>query len=120
LAITGEQLRAGRAIVRLEQVDVAQRAGVSVDTVKRLESIVGPVSANISTIESLQSTLEAAGVIFVAENGGGPGVRLRKKLESPAELTQRIEAMEADLAKTDADPANASGRHAATGTSPQT
>jgi predicted transcriptional regulator len=55
----------------MEQSDVAQSAGVSVDTVKRLESIVGPVSANISTIESIQRVLEAAGVEFT--NGASLG-----------------------------------------------
>jgi transcriptional regulator with XRE-family HTH domain len=103
LAITGEQLRAARAIVRLEQSELALEAGVSVDTVKRLERMVGPLSANVTTIESLQRALERAGVIFVAENGEGPGVRLRRKHEDHDEITRQIEAIEGELAKADED-----------------
>jgi predicted transcriptional regulator len=78
LIVTGEQLRAARAIARIEQVDLARRAVVSVDTIKRLERTVGPISANVATMAAVVTALEAAGVIFVEENGEGPGVRLKK------------------------------------------
>ncbi len=65
-------------MARIEQGDLASRAGVSVDTIKRLERIVGPVSANTMTMDAIQRALEAAGVEFIPENGGGAGVRLRK------------------------------------------
>ena len=73
--MTGEQLRASRALTRIEQSDLAAAAKVSVDTIKRLERTVGPVSANIATVNSVVSALEAAGVEFT--NGEQPGVRLR-------------------------------------------
>jgi transcriptional regulator with XRE-family HTH domain len=76
--VTGEQLRAARAMLRIEQVDLARLANVSVDTIKRLERTIGPVSANIVTIYAVMEVLGMAGVEFIAENGGGPGVRLRK------------------------------------------
>lgn len=101
MPITGEQLRAARAIVRLEQSELALEAGLSVDTVKRLERIVGPLSANVTTIESLQSALERAGVIFVCENGEGPGVRLRKKQDNHEHLTRQIDDIEQELAQPD-------------------
>lgn len=78
MIVTGEQLRAARAMSRIEQADLAAKAGVSVDTVKRLERTVGPISANVATMNAVVSVLEASGVIFVEENGEGPGVRLRK------------------------------------------
>jgi predicted transcriptional regulator len=78
MVVAGEQLRAGRAMARIEQSDLAERAGVSVDTIKRLERTVGPVSANINTVSSIVRAIEAAGVEFIPENGGGAGVRLRK------------------------------------------
>ncbi len=78
MILTGEQLRAARAMVRLEQSDLASRAGISVETVKRLERTVGPVTAIVTTLEAVKVALEAAGVEFIAENGGGPGVRLSK------------------------------------------
>jgi transcriptional regulator with XRE-family HTH domain len=78
MLVIGEQLRAARALARMEQTDLATRAGVSLGTVKRLEAVVGPVSANVMTVDTIVRTLEAAGVEFIAENGGGAGVRLRK------------------------------------------
>ncbi len=86
MVITGEQLRGARAMARIEQGDLAARAGVSVETVKRLERTVGPVSANTMTVDGIQRALEAAGVEFIPENGGGgAGVRLRKAGEGEAD-----------------------------------
>jgi hypothetical protein len=52
---------------------------VSLPTIKRLESKPGPLAAHGSTLAALRKALESAGVEFIDENGGGPGVRLRKK-----------------------------------------
>jgi DNA-binding XRE family transcriptional regulator len=76
--ITAEQMRAARALVRIDQGELAKASGVSIDTVKRLEGLRGTLSAQMSTVTSLKRALEAAGVIFIDENGGGAGVRLRK------------------------------------------
>jgi predicted transcriptional regulator len=76
--LTSEQLRAARAMLRIEQRDVAEMAGVSLETVKRMERTPGQISALAATLHKLQRALESAGVIFVEENGEGPGVRLRK------------------------------------------
>jgi predicted transcriptional regulator len=65
-------------MARLEQIDLAKSAGVSVDTIKRLERTQGVVSANLATVHAIVAALETAGVEFIAENGGGPGVRLKK------------------------------------------
>jgi hypothetical protein len=62
----------------MEQVELAKRADVSIDTVKRLEQMRGPISANTATEAALRRALSDAGVIFLDENGDGPGVRLRK------------------------------------------
>jgi transcriptional regulator with XRE-family HTH domain len=80
--LTSEQIRAARAMLRLEQRELAEAAGVSVETVKRLEKMTGEVSAYSTTLSALQKALEAAGVEFIAENGGGPGVRLAKAKKS--------------------------------------
>ena len=77
--MTAEQLRAARAMLRMEQSALAAASGISVETVKRLERMEGQLSeTRVATINALKSALEAAGVEFIAENGGGPGVRLRK------------------------------------------
>jgi DNA-binding XRE family transcriptional regulator len=79
LLVTGEQLRAARAMARIEQTDLARQADVSVETIKRLEKTTGPVSANVQTVDAVVRVLEAAGVEFT--NGEQPGVRLRKQFQ---------------------------------------
>ncbi len=76
--LTGEQIRAARALLRWEQKDLAQASGVSEQTVIRLEKMVGQVSGQIGTVQAIKDALETGGVAFIPENGGGPGVRLRR------------------------------------------
>lgn len=73
----GNQLRAARALLDLTQADVAALAGVSVPTVKRAEG-AGKVTASAEAVEAIQVALDKAGVVFLPENGNGPGVALRK------------------------------------------
>src|SRR4051812_38783690 len=73
--LTGEMLRAGRAIARLDQADLAERAGVSVETIKRLERIRGVVNASPSTLAALALALAALDVTFFADPTGRPCVR---------------------------------------------
>jgi predicted transcriptional regulator len=77
--LRSEVLRAARALVRWEQRDLAEASAVSLPTIKRLESQPGAISAHASTVVALRRALEGAGVEFIEENGGGPGVRLRKR-----------------------------------------
>jgi transcriptional regulator with XRE-family HTH domain len=63
-------------MLRIEQADLAVRAGVSLETIKRIERKPGKVSAYAATLEAIQAALEAGGVEFT--NGDQPGVRLRK------------------------------------------
>lgn len=81
--LTAEQLRAARALRRWDQAVLAERSGVSVETIKRLEKMDGRLTTTrVATLDALRTALEAAGVIFVAENGEGPGVRLKKGIWS--------------------------------------
>jgi predicted transcriptional regulator len=73
--LTSEQVRGARAMLRIEQKELAQMAGVSLETIKRIERSPGAVSAYASTVDSLQRALESAGVEFT--NGDQPGVRLK-------------------------------------------
>lgn len=73
----GNQIRAARALLNLSQAEVATLAGVSVPTVKRAEG-AGKVAASAEALASIRAALEAAGVVFLQENGNGPGVALRK------------------------------------------
>jgi len=77
--LSSELIRAGRALLRWEQRDLAEASSVSLATIKRLESKPGLMSAHVSTVMALQKALQSAGIDFIDENGGGPGVRLRKR-----------------------------------------
>jgi transcriptional regulator with XRE-family HTH domain len=59
------QLRAARALLKWDQTKLANEAGVSVETIKRLEKLDGPLTARADTLERIQRTLEAHGVVFV-------------------------------------------------------
>ena len=72
--ITATQSRMARAALGLGVRDVAEMAGVSPNTIARLER---GEELKASTLATIRAALEAAGVRFIAENGGGPGVRLR-------------------------------------------
>lgn len=76
--LTGEQIRAARALLRMEQAALAEAAAVSLETIKRLEKMRGPISANTTTEAALRRVFTAAGAILIDENGEGPGVRLKK------------------------------------------
>jgi hypothetical protein len=76
LVLRSELIRAARALVRWEQRDLASASSVSLPTIKRLESTPGVMAAHMSTVAALKRALESAGVEFIDENGGGPGVRL--------------------------------------------
>jgi predicted transcriptional regulator len=77
--LSSELIRAARALLRWEQRDLEAASSVSLPTIKRLESKPGIMAAHLSTVAALKRALEAAGVEFIDENGGGPGVRLRKR-----------------------------------------
>ncbi len=72
------QSKMARAALGLTVRGLAARAGVSHDTIVRLEA---GDELKPRTVAAIRAALEAAGVIFVAENGEGPGVRLRKDRE---------------------------------------
>jgi len=64
-----------RAALQIGVRDLAEMASVSAMTISRFETNKSGGQAN--TLRKLQSALEAAGIVFIAENGGGPGVRLK-------------------------------------------
>lgn len=72
------QVKAARALLSWSQSDLAAASGVSEPTIKRLEASDGEIGGRAATAEAIRAALEAAGVEFIAENGGGAGVRLRK------------------------------------------
>jgi len=79
LSLTSEQVRAARMLLRWEQKDLAEASGVSLPSIKRLETQPGELGAQHRTIEAIVQALKKAGVEFIPENGGGVGVRLAKR-----------------------------------------
>jgi transcriptional regulator with XRE-family HTH domain len=76
--------------------DLAAAAKVGVDTVTRFER---GDTLKERTVEAIQHTLEAAGVEFIPENGGGPGVRLRKLFAKSAKTLKPAPATKTSPAK---------------------
>lgn len=72
------QVKAARALLAWSQHDLARSSGVSYPTIARLEKEDGNLGGRPTTIAAIRAALEQAGVEFIAENGGGAGVRLRK------------------------------------------
>jgi transcriptional regulator with XRE-family HTH domain len=70
------QCRMARAALDLGVRELAAAAKLSIDTVSRFER---GDELKERTVEALHRTLVAAGIEFIDENGGGPGVRLKKK-----------------------------------------
>ncbi|WFU44194.1 helix-turn-helix transcriptional regulator [Bradyrhizobium sp. CB82] len=77
--VSVRQLKAARVLLAWSQGDLAQASGISEPTIARLESTDGPVRGRPDTAAALVGALEKAGVEFIPENGGGAGVRMRKR-----------------------------------------
>jgi transcriptional regulator with XRE-family HTH domain len=74
--MTPAQCRAARALIEISQVELASKAKVGESTVRNFEAGRSiPVANNL---DAIRRVLEAGGVDFIPENGGGAGVRLRK------------------------------------------
>jgi hypothetical protein len=63
----------------MTQPELAARANISAGTLKRMEASEGEAAGMANNVAAVVLALGSAGVEFIAENGGGPGVRLRKK-----------------------------------------
>lgn len=81
--ITASQMRAGRALLGIDQQTLADRAGVSLPTIQRMEASSGNVRGVVDTLTKVVAAFETAGVELIGENmpsiGQGRGVRLRER-----------------------------------------
>ena len=79
--ITAPQLRAARALLGLDQRELAERSGLSLPTIQRMEASDGTVRGTVDSLVKLIDALERAGVILLGSDqpsaGGGRGVRLK-------------------------------------------
>ena len=79
--ISAAQLRAARALLGLDQRQLADLAGLSVPTIQRMEASDGTIRGNVDSLTKLIGALAAAGIELIGEGasstGGGRGVRLK-------------------------------------------
>jgi transcriptional regulator with XRE-family HTH domain len=80
--ITGAQMRAARALLGIDQRELAQRSALSLPTIQRMESSDGVIRGNVDSLMKLVEALAAAGIELLGEgavsSGGGRGVRLKR------------------------------------------
>ena len=77
--LKSSQIRAARALLRWSADDLARESAVGVTTIRRAELTEHDTSMTMANNLAIKRALEAAGVEFIDENGGGPGVRLRNR-----------------------------------------
>src|SRR5271166_4387713 len=79
--LSSAQIRAARALLRWSAKDLARESALGVNTIRRAEAAQEGTSLTAANELAISRALEAAGVVFIDENGGGPGVRLRERLK---------------------------------------
>jgi len=76
--LSGAQIRAARALLRWSASDLARESALGANTIRRAEVAADETSLTAANELAIRRTLEAAGVEFIDENGGGAGVRFRR------------------------------------------
>jgi transcriptional regulator with XRE-family HTH domain len=87
-ALTGAQIRSARALLKWSALDLARRSSLGVNTIRRAEATNEATSLTTANDLAIRHAFEAAGVEFIDENGGGPGVRLRKRQQKKSEVSR--------------------------------
>jgi ribosome-binding protein aMBF1 (putative translation factor) len=77
--LTSPQIRAARGLLRWSAEDLAREATLGLATIRRAEGAENETSMTLANDLAVRRALESAGVEFIDENGGGPGVRLRER-----------------------------------------
>jgi transcriptional regulator with XRE-family HTH domain len=79
--ITAGQLRASRALLKIDQRELAEAAGLSLPTIQRMEASDGVIRGNVDSLMKLIGALDALGIELISNNvssqHGGRGVRLK-------------------------------------------
>lgn len=80
--ITAGQLRAARALLGLDQKALAERSGLSVPTIQRMEASEGVIRGNVDSMMKLIAALDSSGIVLLGDGsssaGGGRGLRLKQ------------------------------------------
>ena len=86
------QCKLARTMLGLTVIETANLCDVSHETIRQIE--VDDTTLKEKTIAKVRAAFEKAGVQFIEENGGGPGVRLKKRARGVEEISQQIDALE--------------------------
>ncbi len=87
--LISQQIRAARHGVRLTVQELAERAGVSVSTLKRIEAADGVPAASARNLLQIQTALEAAGIEFIGGPGDAPGIRIHAARDTSERSLER-------------------------------
>jgi transcriptional regulator with XRE-family HTH domain len=81
--ITAAQLRAARALAGIDQRELAERSGLSVPTIQRMEASDGVIRGNVDSLMKLIGALDVLGIVLIGDDvpshTGGRGVRLKRQ-----------------------------------------
>jgi hypothetical protein len=77
--ISSAQMRAARSLLRWTALDLARASKVGVATIRRAEVVDGEIPVTLANEAAIRRALEAAGIQFIEDNGGGEGVRFLKR-----------------------------------------
>ena len=77
--VTGAQIRSARAALAWTAQELADRAGVSMKTIVRLETVDGVPPSRSETLNDIQMAFESAGIEFIGSPTDGPGIRIRRR-----------------------------------------
>jgi len=93
MMLSSLQLRAARVLVGLDQRQLAERSGLSVPTIQRMEASEGVIRGNVDSLMKIVAALELAGVELITEDAistsGGRGVRLKSKVLQSATASSK-------------------------------
>ena len=85
--ISANQLKAARALLNIDQRQLAELADLSVPTIQRMEASDGVIRGNVDSLMKLVSALDNAGIELISPDGqslaGGRGVRLKEQVTKP-------------------------------------
>jgi len=80
--ITAAQLRAARAMLHMDQRELAKLSDLSLPTIQRMEASEGVIRGNVDSLMKLVAALDACGIDFISDNApsssGGRGIRLKR------------------------------------------
>ncbi|MBX5151197.1 helix-turn-helix transcriptional regulator [Rhizobium lentis] len=101
-SLSASQCRAARALIAWSEDDLSSAAKIPKATIARFEA--GKLSPDEQTLRDLKESLEAAGVLFIPENGGGAGVRLARPASASIDTDETQTVQYEEHLKNDAPP----------------